>query len=45
LVITDRVLSLGHLAAGLGHHVRNALDAVSTFLELAPAMARAEASI
>lgn len=43
LLITDRVLSLGVLAAGLGHHVRHALDAVSTFLELAPAMARAEA--
>ncbi len=43
LLITDRVLSLGVLAAGLGRHVRHALDAVGTFLELAPSMASAEA--
>ncbi len=36
LVITDRVISLGVLAAGLGHHVRNALVAVRTFIDLAP---------
>jgi two-component system probable response regulator PhcQ len=42
LLITDRVLSLGVLASGLGQHVRHALDAVSTFLDLAPALARAE---
>ncbi len=42
LLITDRVLSLGVVASGLSHHVRNALDAVGTFLELAPSVARAE---
>lgn len=42
LLITDRVLSLGVLASGLGQHVRHALEAVSTFLDLAPAMARAD---
>ncbi len=40
LLITDRVLSLGVLASGLGQHVRHALDAVGTFLELAPSVAR-----
>jgi len=29
--------SLGLLAAGLSHHIRNALVAVKTFLDLAPA--------
>src|SRR6478672_11710127 len=36
LMITDRVMSLGVLAAGLGHHIRNSLVAVRTFLDLAP---------
>lgn len=36
LVITDRVLSLGVLAAGLGDRYRNALPAVRAFLSLAP---------
>jgi two-component system probable response regulator PhcQ len=38
MVITDRVLSLGVLAAGLGHHVRNAMSAVRTFLDRFPAI-------
>jgi two-component system, probable response regulator PhcQ len=42
LIITDRVISLGIVAAGLGHHIRNALTAVSTFLDLAPAKLREE---
>jgi len=42
LVITDRVLSLGVLAAGLGHHVRNAMSAVRTFIDLAPEMLHRE---
>jgi two-component system probable response regulator PhcQ len=42
MVITDRVLSLGVLAAGLSHHIRNSLVAVQMFLELAPAMMEAE---
>jgi two-component system probable response regulator PhcQ len=36
LMITDRVVSLGVLAAGLGHHIRNSLVAIRTFLDLAP---------
>jgi two-component system probable response regulator PhcQ len=32
----DRVLSLGLLAAGMSHHIRNSLVAVKTFLDLAP---------
>ncbi len=36
LIIRDRVISLGIVAAGLGHYVRNALVAVRTFLDLAP---------
>ncbi|MDO8944884.1 MAG: response regulator, partial [Desulfobacterales bacterium] len=36
LIITDRVLSLGLLAAGLGHQLRNTFEAVQTFLDLAP---------
>jgi two-component system probable response regulator PhcQ len=36
MLIADRMVSLGVLAAGLGHHVRNSLVAVRTFLDLAP---------
>ncbi len=36
VLITDRVLSLGILAARLGHYMRNSLVAVRTFLDLAP---------
>ena len=36
MMITDRVISLGVLAAGIGHHVRNSLVAIRTFLDLAP---------
>ena len=42
LLITDRVLSLGVLAAGLSHHMRHALDAVRTFLEMASASSPAD---
>ena len=35
-MIADRLMSLGLLAAGLSHHIRNALVAVKTFLDLAP---------
>jgi signal transduction histidine kinase len=35
-MIADRIISLGLLAAGLSHHIRNALVAVKTFLDLAP---------
>jgi two-component system, probable response regulator PhcQ len=36
MMIADRIVSLGLLAAGLSHHIRNALQAVKTFLDLAP---------
>src|SRR5213593_2693922 len=36
MLIADRIMSLGLLAAGLGHHIRNSLVAVKTFLDLAP---------
>lgn len=37
MMIADRMVSLGLLAAGLSHHIRNSLVAVKTFLDLAPA--------
>ncbi len=36
IVLADRVVNLGLLAAGLSHHIRNSMVAVKTFLELAP---------
>jgi two-component system probable response regulator PhcQ len=42
VMMTDRLLSLGILASGLGHHMRNSLVAVKTFLDLAPAELRSE---
>jgi two-component system probable response regulator PhcQ len=42
IMITDRVISLGLLAAGLSHHIRNSLVAVKTFLDLAPAKLKEE---
>ena len=36
LTVADRVVSLGLLAAGLSHHIRNSLVAVKTFLDLVP---------
>ena len=36
VMLMDRVLSLGILATGLSHHLRNSLTAVKTFLDLAP---------
>jgi len=36
MMIADRIISLGLLAAGLSHHIRNSMVAVKTFLELAP---------
>src|SRR5208283_149901 len=38
----DRIVSLGLLAAGLSHHIRNSLVAVKTFLDLAPAKMQEE---
>src|SRR6266496_5169452 len=42
MMIADRIMSLGLLAAGLSHHVRNSLVAVKTFLDLAPVKLREE---
>ena len=36
MMIADRIVTLGLLAAGLSHHIRNSMVAVKTFLELAP---------
>jgi two-component system, probable response regulator PhcQ len=36
MLMADRIVSLGLLAAGMSHHIRNALVAVKTFLELTP---------
>jgi two-component system, probable response regulator PhcQ len=44
MMIADRIVSLGLLAAGLGHHIRNSLVAVKTFLDLAPAKMAEEKS-
>jgi len=42
MMIRDRIVGLGLLAAGMGHHIRNALVAVKTFIDLSPDMLRAE---
>jgi two-component system probable response regulator PhcQ len=42
LMVADRLVSLGLLAAGLSHHIRNALVTIKTFLDLAPSMMREE---
>lgn len=41
-MIADRIVSLGLMAAGLSHHIRNSLVAVKTFLDLAPTKLREE---
>src|SRR5258708_6004562 len=42
MMVADRIVSLGLLAAGLSHHIRNSLVAVKTFLDLAPAKPQEE---
>ena len=42
MMIADRMMSLGLLAAGLSHHIRNSLVAVKTFLDLAPSKLKEE---
>ncbi|MDB6016197.1 MAG: Hydrogenase transcriptional regulatory protein hupR1 [Pedosphaera sp.] len=42
MMIADRIVSLGLLAAGMSHHIRNSLVAVKTFLDLAPAKLQEE---
>lgn len=41
MLITDRVVSLGVLAAGLGQSLRNSIPAIRAFLQLAPAKSEA----
>jgi len=36
IVVTDRVRALTVLAAGLTHHIRNSMNALAAFLDLAP---------
>jgi two-component system, probable response regulator PhcQ len=36
MTAADRIISLGLLAAGMSHHIRNSLVAVKTFLDLVP---------
>jgi two-component system, probable response regulator PhcQ len=36
MMVTDRMASLGMLSATLSHHIRNALVAVKTFLDMTP---------
>jgi len=42
MMIADRIVSLGLLAQGLSHHMRNSLQAVKTFLDLAPSKLQEE---
>jgi len=42
MMISDRVVSLGFMAAGLSHHIRNSLVPVKTFIELVPQQLREE---
>src|SRR3989454_12638410 len=42
MMVADRIVSLGLLAAGLSHHIRNSLVAVKTFLDLAPSKMQEE---
>jgi two-component system probable response regulator PhcQ len=42
LTVDDRIVSLGLLAAGMSHHIRNSLVAVKTFLDLAPEQLKQE---
>jgi len=42
LVITDRVLSLGVLAAGMGNQLHNTMSAVRAFLDLTPDVLRGD---
>jgi two-component system probable response regulator PhcQ len=36
MMVADRIVSLGLLATGLAHHIRNSMQAVRTFVDLAP---------
>jgi len=36
MMVSDRVMSLGFMAAGMSHHIRNSLVPVKTFIDLVP---------
>jgi two-component system probable response regulator PhcQ len=42
MMIADRIASLGFMAAGMSHHMRNALVPVKTFIDLVPQQLRDE---
>src|SRR5215510_13447657 len=42
MTMDDRIVSLGLLAAGMSHHIRNSLVAVKTFLDLTPEQLKRE---
>ena len=42
MMVSDRVVSLGLMAAGMSHHIRNSLVPVKTFIDLVPEQLRAE---
>jgi two-component system probable response regulator PhcQ len=42
MMVSDRVVSLGYMAAGMSHHIRNSLVPVKTFIDLVPQQLREE---
>lgn len=42
MMVSDRVVSLGFMAAGMSHHIRNSLVPVKTFIDMVPEQLRAE---
>ena len=43
-ILTERVLSMGVLSAGISHHMRNSLTAVQAFLDMAPSILESDSS-
>ena len=42
MMVSDRVVSLGFMAAGMSHHIRNSLVPVKTFIDMVPEQLRGE---
>lgn len=42
MMVSDRVVSLGFMAAGMSHHIRNSLVPVKTFIDMVPEQMRAD---
>ena len=42
MMVSDRVVSLGFMAAGMSHHIRNSLVPVKTFIDMVPEQLCAE---